>query len=78
VKYQPKGTPELTTSFKVKGFPAEGDDFSKQRFVKGMMYEKFQEVLSVYFDCKVFGKNKELVFQYRDFFAHKEDRRTII
>lgn len=60
-------------------FPAEGSHFDKQRFVKGFIYKKFQEVLSVYFDVQVLHSGtKELLFTYKDFFALPGDRRHLI
>lgn len=60
-------------------FPADGSDYDKQRFVKGFIYKKFQEVLSVYFDAEVLNPDtKELLFAYKDFFALPDDRRHLI
>lgn len=77
-KFQPKDAPELITSFYVEDFPLKADDFQKQRFIKGVLYNKFQEVLSVYFDCKVFSPDGLLLYHYKDFFALDKDRRMIL
>ena len=60
-------------------FPEDGTEQDKQRFVKGFLYGKFQEVLSVYFDVTVLHNDtKDELFAYKDFFALPDDRRHLI
>lgn len=60
-------------------FPEDGTEQDKQRFVKGFLYNKFQEVLSVYFDVNVLHSDtKEELFTYKDFFALPNDKRHLV
>jgi hypothetical protein len=60
-------------------FPEDGSDHDKQRFIKGFLYNKFQEVLSVYFNITVLHSDtKEELFAYKDFFAFSDDRRHLV
>jgi len=69
----------MSVAMYAEDFPADGSDHDKQRFVKGFIYNKFQEVLSVYFDVNVLhSQSKELLFTYKDFFALPDDRRHLV
>jgi hypothetical protein len=60
-------------------FPEDGTDHDRQRFIKGFLYNKFQEVLSVYFDVTVLHSHtKQPLFAYKDLFALPDDRRHLV
>jgi hypothetical protein len=69
----------MSVAMYADNFPADGTDYDKQRFVKGFIYNKYQEVLSVFFDVEVLHSDtKEPLFAYKDFFALPDDRRHLV